>query len=58
MGLGSHRSYEIAQMVRAAGLEPAQAFRPYGFSYHFDFRRRSTESVCGLDYPFTIAFPP
>src|SRR6266436_2317915 len=27
-------------MVRAAGLEPAQAFRPHGFSYHFGFRRR------------------
>jgi hypothetical protein len=27
-------------LVRAAGLEPAQALRPNGFSYHFDFRRR------------------
>ena len=27
------------KVVRAAGLEPAQAFRPYGFSYHFGFRR-------------------
>ena len=27
-------------LVRAAGLEPAQGFRPYGFSYHFGFRRR------------------
>ena len=27
-------------MVRAAGLEPAHAFQPNGFSYHFDFRRR------------------
>ena len=27
------------RLVRAAGLEPAQAFRPYGFSYHFGFRR-------------------
>src|ERR1700691_5055370 len=27
-------------MVRAAGLEPAQALRPNGFSYHFGFRRR------------------
>src|ERR1700754_230365 len=27
-------------MVRAAGLEPARASRPNGFSYHFDFRRR------------------
>ncbi len=26
-------------MVRAAGLEPAQALRPYGFSYHLGFRR-------------------
>src|SRR5258708_6485590 len=27
-------------MVRAAGLEPARAFQPNGFSYHFGFRRR------------------
>ena len=26
-------------VVRVAGLEPAQALRPYGFSYHFGFRR-------------------
>jgi hypothetical protein len=26
--------------VRAGGLEPPQALRPYGFSYHFGFRRR------------------
>jgi hypothetical protein len=44
-------------MVRAAGLEPAQALRPYGFSYHFGFRRRPALGVRGLDYPFTVAFP-
>ena len=27
-------------MVRAVGLEPTQALRPNGFSYHFGFRRR------------------
>ena len=27
-------------VVRAAGVEPARASRPYGFSYHFGFRRR------------------
>ena len=27
-------------LVRAAGVEPARALRPYGFSYHFGFRRR------------------
>jgi hypothetical protein len=26
-------------VVRAAGIEPAQAYRPYGFSYHDGFRR-------------------
>ena len=26
-------------MVRAAGIEPAQTFRSYGFSYHLGFRR-------------------
>ena len=44
-------------MVRAAGLEPAQASRPYGFSYHFGFRRRPVRGVRGLDYPFTVASP-
>ncbi len=38
------------------GLEPAQAFRPYGFSYHFGFRRPAPAcGVRGLDYPFTMA---
>src|ERR1700694_5277899 len=41
-------------LVRAAGLEPAQALRPYGFSYHFGLRRRPWD-VRGLDYPFTVA---
>ena len=41
------------KLVRAAGIEPAQALRPYGFSYHFDFRRRYR--VRGLDYTFTMA---
>jgi len=44
-------------LVRAAGLEPAQVFRPYGFSYRFGFRRRLTQGVRGLDYPFTVASP-
>ena len=43
-----------AIVVRAAGVEPAQAFRPYGFSYHYGFRRRRP-GVCGLDYTFTVA---
>lgn len=42
-------------LVRAAGIEPARTFRSYGFSYHFDFRRRHIVGVCGLDYPFTLA---
>ena len=45
---------DVREMVRAAGLEPAQAFQPHGFSYHFGFRRRLS-GVCGLDYPFTLA---
>ena len=49
-------------MVRAAGLEPAQGLRPYGFSYHFGFRRFPVARVTlpgirGLDYPFTVASP-
>src|SRR5262249_14533117 len=48
-----HLSHD-GSMVRAAGLEPARAFRPYGFSYHFGFRRLATR-VRGLDYPFTLA---
>jgi hypothetical protein len=47
----------MTQLVRAAGLEPAQALRPNGFSYHFGFRRRLTQGVRGLDYPFTVASP-
>src|SRR5437879_3699189 len=35
-------------MVRAAGVEPARAFRLYGFSYHFGFRRRRRRSWSGL----------
>jgi hypothetical protein len=50
------------KLVRAAGLEPAQALRPYGFSYRYGFRRLARWQVCtsaqvrGLDYPFTLAF--
>jgi hypothetical protein len=46
-----------SEVVRAAGLEPAQVSRPYGFSYHFGFRRRPPKNVRGLDYPFTVASP-
>jgi len=47
-------------VVRAEGVEPPQAFRPYGFSTNYGFRRpRLTKwgrrLVCGLDYPFTLA---
>src|ERR1700730_4165797 len=43
-------------MVRAAGLEPAQAFRPYGFSYHFGFRRhREVFVVWTIPSPRQIA---
>jgi hypothetical protein len=34
------QAHVICHLVRAAGIEPAQALRPYGFSYHFGFRRR------------------
>ncbi len=40
-------------MVRAEGVEPSRALRPYGFSCHFGFRRRPV-GVRGLDYPFTV----
>jgi hypothetical protein len=43
-------------VVRAAEIEPAQAFRPYGFT-SYGFRRRYFHDVCGLDYPFTVASP-
>ena len=49
----SSATYKMKLVVRAAGLEPAQAFRPYGFSYHFGFRRRPPD-VRGLDYTFTM----
>jgi len=50
-------------MVRAAGLEPAQAVRPNGFSYRLRLsppckRASRTLQVCGLDYPFAIAARP
>ena len=41
-------------VVRAAGLEPAQAFRPYGFSYPLRLSPPPF-GVWGLDYPFTLA---
>jgi len=48
-------------MVRAAGIEPAQAFRAYGFSYQLRLSPPrlgacALRLVCGLDYPFTVAF--
>jgi len=49
-----------SELVRAAGLEPAQASRPYGFSYPLrlsppDPARLGAGWVWGLDYPFTLA---
>ena len=49
-------------MVRAGGLEPPQALRPYGFSYQLRLSpprrpRRGELRVCGLDYPFTLRRP-
>ena len=41
-------------MVRAAGIEPAQAFRPYGFSYPLRLSPPRNR-VWGLDYPFAVA---
>lgn len=49
--------FKAFNVVRAAGVEPARASRPYGFSYHFGFRRHRVSDVCGLDYPFTLASP-
>ena len=44
------------QRLRGAGggLEPAQAFRPYGFSYPLRLSPPPF-GVWGLDYPFTLA---
>ena len=36
------------ETVRAEGVEPSRALRPYGFSYHFGFRRRHRRSWSGL----------
>ena len=36
---------ETGELVRAAGLEPAQTLRSHGFSYHFGFRRRHSAFV-------------
>ena len=36
------------QMVRTEGIEPSQELPPYGFSYHFGFRRRYQRSWSGL----------
>ena len=47
----------IEGVVRAVRLELTQALLPYGFSYHFGFRRRPTQDVRGLDYTFTLASP-
>jgi len=46
--------------VRAAGVEPAQALRPNGFSYQLRLsplrrRKKLLRRICGLDYPFTLA---
>ena len=43
------------EFLRAAGLEPAQALRPNGFSYHFDFRRRIARSWSGLSLHRSVA---
>lgn len=42
-------------LVRAGGLEPPRAFAPRIFIPTTAFAA-APKSVCGLDYPFTIAF--
>ena len=37
-----------------AGIEPARALRPTGFSYYYGFHHPTL--VCSLDYAFTISF--
>ena len=56
-------TYHVSNgVVRAGGLEPPQAFRPYGFSYQLRLSplapRRSSalRGIRGLDYTFTVAF--
>ena len=39
-GANKTASCGAESVVRAVGLEPTQALRPNGFSYHFGFRRR------------------
>ncbi len=40
--------------VPQAGIEPARALRPTGFSYYYGFHHPT--SVCSLDYAFTLSF--
>ena len=40
--------------VPQAGIEPARALRPTGFSYYYGFHHPSP--VCSLDYAFTVSF--
>jgi hypothetical protein len=40
--------------VPQAGIEPARALRPTGFSYYYGFHHPTL--VCSLDYAFTISF--
>ena len=48
-------------MVRAEGVEPSRALRPYGFSYPataFAALAKAPKApgpVWGLDYPFTMS---
>ena len=49
----SRRRSNEKKMVRAEGLEPTQALRPSGFSYHLRLSPPPS-GVCGLDYPFTL----
>ncbi len=48
-------SDQNGNMVRAAGIEPAQALRPYGFSYPPRLSPPREKRVWGLDYPFALA---
>ena len=41
-------------MVPKAGLEPARALTPAGFSYYYSFHYHYY--VCSLDFLFTMSF--
>ena len=55
--VGAAKGIVVLILVRVAGLEPARALQPNGFSYHFDFRRLTSLACSFVVWTIPSPYP-